>query len=64
LNEEAFKYDDGVKFLGYGGTNAEPFCIEYCNFMHCYIFKLFSFVLCPQLRIFEPSGSKLLQHLK
>jgi hypothetical protein len=31
LFDEAFKYDDGVKFCGYIGTNAEPLCIEFCN---------------------------------
>jgi hypothetical protein len=27
LFDEAFKYDDGVKFWGYVGMNPEPFCI-------------------------------------
>jgi hypothetical protein len=31
LFQEAFKYGDGVKFLGYVGTNAEPLCVEFCN---------------------------------
>jgi hypothetical protein len=26
LFHEVFKFGDGVKFLGYAGTNAEPLC--------------------------------------
>jgi hypothetical protein len=38
LFEEVFKYDDGAKFCGYVGINAEPFCVEFCNFVQCHIF--------------------------
>jgi hypothetical protein len=38
LIAEAFKYDDGAKFCGYVGTNAEPLCIKLCNFALCHIF--------------------------
>jgi hypothetical protein len=27
LFDEAFKYDEGVNFWGYVGTNAEPLCV-------------------------------------
>jgi hypothetical protein len=26
------KYDDGAKFWGYVGINAEPLCVEFCTF--------------------------------
>jgi hypothetical protein len=29
----AFEYGGGSKFLGYDGTNAEPFCIELLKFV-------------------------------
>jgi hypothetical protein len=32
LSDEAFKYDDGLKFWAYVGTNAELLCMELCNF--------------------------------
>jgi hypothetical protein len=32
------KYDDGAKFLGYVGINAEHLCVEFCNFVQCHIF--------------------------
>jgi hypothetical protein len=47
--DEAFKYDDCAKFWGYVGTNAEPVCVEFCNFMQCHtfceVFKLLLFTL-------------------
>jgi hypothetical protein len=33
-----FKYVDGAKFRGYVVTNAERLCVEFCNFVQCYIF--------------------------
>jgi hypothetical protein len=36
--DTVFKYDDGEKFWGYVGINAEPLCIEFCNFVQCHIF--------------------------
>jgi hypothetical protein len=50
---EAFKYDDGSKFWGYVGTNTEPPCVEFCNFVHCCIvmkyltFNLLSVCISP-----------------
>jgi hypothetical protein len=38
LFDEAFKYGDGVNFLTYFGTNTEPFCVVFCNFVQCDIF--------------------------
>jgi hypothetical protein len=35
LFDKAFKYDDGVKFWGNDGTNAEPLCVRLCNFVQC-----------------------------
>jgi hypothetical protein len=35
LFDEAFNYGDGDKFWGYGGTNAEPLCVEFCNTVWC-----------------------------
>jgi hypothetical protein len=35
---EAIKYGNGMKFGGYVGTNAEPLCVEFCNFVQCHIF--------------------------
>jgi hypothetical protein len=32
------KYGDGAKFWGYVGINAEPLCVEFCNFVQCHIF--------------------------
>jgi hypothetical protein len=29
LSDQAFKYGDGKKFLGYLGTNAEPLCVDF-----------------------------------
>jgi hypothetical protein len=37
LFDAVFKYDDGVKFWGYVGINAEPLCVELCNFVQCHI---------------------------
>jgi hypothetical protein len=34
--DAVFKYD-GAKFWGYVGINAEPLCVEFCNFVQ-YIF--------------------------
>jgi hypothetical protein len=33
LFDEGFYYADGVKFFGFVGTNAEPLCAEFCNFV-------------------------------
>jgi hypothetical protein len=33
----AFEYGGGSKFLRYVGANADPLCIELCNFVHCHI---------------------------
>jgi hypothetical protein len=38
LFDKALKYGDGAKFWGYVSKNAEPLCVEFCNFMHCHIF--------------------------
>jgi len=38
LFDEAFKYGDGAKFWGYVGTNTEPLCVQFCNFVQCHIF--------------------------
>jgi hypothetical protein len=34
----AFEHGDDVKFWGYVGINAEPLCVEFCNFVNCLIF--------------------------
>jgi hypothetical protein len=34
FSDRTLEYVDGWKFLGYVGTNAEPPCIEFCNFVH------------------------------
>jgi hypothetical protein len=36
--EEAFKYGNSAKTWGDVRTNAEPLCVELCNFVQCYIF--------------------------
>jgi hypothetical protein len=36
--DEVFKYGDGAKVVGCGGTKAESFYIEFCNFMQCNTF--------------------------
>jgi hypothetical protein len=33
-----FKDYDGAKFWGYIVINAEPLCVEFCNFVQCHIF--------------------------
>jgi hypothetical protein len=38
LFEAVFKYDDGAKFGGNVGINAEPLCVELCYFVQCRIF--------------------------
>jgi hypothetical protein len=38
LFDAVFKYGDGSKFWGYVGINAEPLCVELCNFVHWHIF--------------------------
>jgi hypothetical protein len=30
----AFEYGGSFKFRGYVGTNAEPLCVEFCNFVN------------------------------
>jgi hypothetical protein len=37
LSDQAFKYGDGKKFLGYLGTNAEPLCVDFWNFLKCHV---------------------------
>jgi hypothetical protein len=37
LFDEACKHRDGGKLVGYVGTNIEPLCIEFCNFVQCCI---------------------------
>jgi hypothetical protein len=37
LFDKAFKYGGGVKCWGYVGTNAEPLCVQLCNFVEYYI---------------------------
>jgi hypothetical protein len=34
----AFECYGGSKFGGYVETNAEPFCVEFCNFVQCNAF--------------------------
>jgi hypothetical protein len=34
----AFEYGDDAKFWGYVGANAEPHCVELCNFVQCHSF--------------------------
>jgi hypothetical protein len=38
LFDEVFKYGDDAKIWDYSGTNAEPLCPEFCNFVRCHIF--------------------------
>jgi hypothetical protein len=38
LFDAVFKNGDGAKFWGYFGINAEPLCVELCNFVQCHIF--------------------------
>jgi citrate lyase synthetase len=38
LFDETFKYGDGAKFLGCAVTNAEPFCLGFCNLVQCRMF--------------------------
>jgi hypothetical protein len=38
LFDAVFKYDDGAKFWGYVVINAEPLCVEFCNFVQCHFF--------------------------
>jgi hypothetical protein len=44
LFDEIFKYSDGANLWGYVGTNAEPLCVEFCNFVQCYI--LVNYLIC------------------
>jgi hypothetical protein len=37
LSDAFFKYGDNAKFWGYVVTKAEPLCVEFCNFVQCYI---------------------------
>jgi hypothetical protein len=34
----AFQFGDGEKSWGYVGTNTEPLCGEFCNFVQCHTF--------------------------
>jgi hypothetical protein len=34
----ALEYGSGLKFSSYVGSNAEPLCVEFCNFMQCHTF--------------------------
>jgi hypothetical protein len=38
LFDALFKYGVGAKFWGYVGINAEPLCVELCNFVQYHIF--------------------------
>jgi hypothetical protein len=38
LFDETVNYGDGSECWGYAGTNAEPLCAEFCNFVQCHIF--------------------------
>jgi hypothetical protein len=38
LFDAVFKNGDGAKFWGYVVINAEQLCVEFCNFVQCYIF--------------------------
>jgi hypothetical protein len=38
LFDAVFRYDDGAKFCGSVGINAEQLCVEFCNFVQCHIF--------------------------
>jgi hypothetical protein len=38
LFDALYKYDDGAKFCGYVGINAEPLCVEFCNFVQRHTF--------------------------
>jgi hypothetical protein len=33
-----FKHEDSVKFWGHVGINAEPLCVEFCNFVQGHVF--------------------------
>jgi hypothetical protein len=37
LFDAVFKYGYGAKFWGCVGINAEPLCVEFCNFVQCHI---------------------------
>jgi hypothetical protein len=36
--EEDFDYDSSLKFWGFVWTNAEPLCVEFCNFVQWHTF--------------------------
>jgi hypothetical protein len=38
LIDRAFKYGYGAIFWGYVGRNYESPCVEFCNFVQCYMF--------------------------
>jgi hypothetical protein len=38
FSDRALEYDKSVKFLGYVGTNTEPLCVEFCNFVQCHTY--------------------------
>jgi hypothetical protein len=38
LFDAVFKYGDGAKFWCYVVINAEPLCVEFCNFVQYHIF--------------------------
>jgi hypothetical protein len=47
LFDKAFNCADGVKFWGYVGTNAEPLCVEFSNFVQCHMaVNYLTFCLC------------------
>jgi hypothetical protein len=35
--DETVKYNIGANISGYVGTNAEPLCVEFCNFMQRHV---------------------------
>jgi hypothetical protein len=38
LSDEALKHGDDAKCWGYVGTNTEPLCLEFRNFVQCHVF--------------------------
>jgi hypothetical protein len=42
----ASEYGNGSKFWGYVGTNAEPFCVQFCNFVQCHTGTSVNYLTC------------------
>jgi hypothetical protein len=47
----AFEYGDSAKFWGYVEANAEPVCVEFCNFVQCC--KLLDLLLLNLMQLFS-----------